>query len=165
MGGPVIIIPDNSAWDALSTIISDPGFKGECEAQWTSSNHVGPAGFEEVSGKYEALLHFCPGDKVNGSLSGSTVTTTTASGSCPSGSPDRIPDSRNYDFLEYVLDQSPAGITGQFPDTIVDFMVSNDGSKYEAEFTFEPDGGGANYTKTASATLGSGGFGPITVTP
>ncbi|MEM7263584.1 MAG: hypothetical protein AAF488_16470 [Planctomycetota bacterium] len=166
MGGHTIVVGNLDSvadWQALSTIISDSGYHSACDSEWTSSNHVGPIGFEKKNSDYTSFFQFCPGEKVIGALASGTVTTTITSGTCPSGGPNRVPDSRCYDFLQYVLREEPSEIMDQFPDSIVDYQVSKSGQEYQLELTFTP-ASGSDYVVMAEAEWEGSSFGPITVT-
>lgn len=168
MGGP-IFPPDglNSAsdWQAWHRILTNAQYRAAADNQWSNSNHVGYGDFQKSSGDYVGYLQWCSGDKVawDYDTSAGTISTTVSSATCPPGAFNRIPNEDCYDFLAYVLDEEPAGLsTDRWPDSLVDFEVTQDGDDFEVTFTYQPSSG-SSYTATGSAKRSGSSWGTITV--
>lgn len=167
MGPPVvppIDIDSVTDWDSFGVILNSSGFATESASQW-GSNYVGPVEFGKSSGNYVGYFNWCPGKKVSWDYDPTTgiVVVTSSVASCGNVAA-RVQDEESQEFLIHAIDESPSGIVDELSTArIVNFDATRQGTKYEIEFTFRPDSGGADYTKTAKAVRSNGQFGSISV--
>lgn len=164
-GGSVapILLSSLADWQAAHAILSDSGFGSAAAVQFTGSNFMGPSEWYVESGVYQGSFAWCSGDRVTWSYNPATgvVTTGTKSFTCDQGQSPRLPSALAYNFLVYVLEQSPASLVNQLGSaSIVDFVVTSSGSAYTVEFTFDAS---VTYTKASATYSNSSGFGALTV--